>query len=242
MFFLFGHFDTVSLNTNNLIRIYWREENMKNKIIGIFVFMLLVLSVYTVSATSIRMKDINVIEEVSNKGESNLIMIPYVHHMDYLTAYKLNSSQMFLCRVGNSGGSTESSPPFTLIIDVYTLNVEFITNLYTGDFDPVPIAGEIDPVVTCWDIVEPAGVYYVEAKVQFSGSEYEPVFYRWFCFVMPSEDSKVMPLKVCSTINTDKVDMWKNMDVGVTNSRPLYKTNPILEHFPLLQKLLLLIK
>ena len=73
---------------------------MKNKIIGIFVCMLLILSVYTVSASNIRTKENKVIVEVGDEEGLDFVLIPYVHHMYYLAAYRLNSSQMFLCMGG----------------------------------------------------------------------------------------------------------------------------------------------
>ena len=66
------------------MRICKREEGNMKKIIGIFVCMLLIISVYTVSAANIRLQEKNVIEEIGNQGETDFILIVSVHHSCFL--------------------------------------------------------------------------------------------------------------------------------------------------------------
>ena len=78
---------------------------MYKKIIGIFVCMLLIISVYAVSATNIRMQETNVIEEVSNKGEPDFVICKII--LEYKYGGKLGDRVSINVVVDNIGGPVE---------------------------------------------------------------------------------------------------------------------------------------
>jgi hypothetical protein len=120
--------------------------------------------------------------------EDEFELILDVHHENYTTLFPLLTDQTFVCEGGNAGYSDDTTPPFTLTIDVYKLvGIQWIYqgNLYESDeFDEIEPGGDMPSVETEWVNVGPTGWYRVWAKAWFPDSNYVIAEDWWLCRVM----------------------------------------------------------